>query len=290
MFWRRQALLTVRPTRLGIMRVFQPNDAAADTAQNGYRARRPARTGRAPTSRTALRSAGAGQHVLVSAGLPSCWTWPLSNSCQARHDRTRPHAAGVLRQRLGRSAMRARTPSTPTATPFGCSSPSPTRDRQGPSQLDIEDLDASRSGSSTTSRTIEEAASPPATPASRPSTPSSASPPTATPSTPRRSSRSWPSPARRPRPLHAPSSPVPRWTPSPPRQTSPPWCGRRDHVLLVVALRTGLRLSELTGLRCRDVKLGAAAHVKCLGKGRKRRDTPLDKATVALLRAWLVER
>src|SRR5207342_2981505 len=70
MFWRRQALLTVRPTRLGIMRVFQPNDAAADTAQNGYRARRPARTGRAPTSRTALRSAGAGQHVLVSAGRP----------------------------------------------------------------------------------------------------------------------------------------------------------------------------------------------------------------------------
>jgi len=48
---------------------------------------------------------------------------------------------------------------------------------------------------------------------------------------------------------------------------------RRDHVLLVVALRTGLRLSELTGLRCRDVELGATAHVKCLGKGRKRRDT-----------------
>ena len=68
------------------------------------------------------------------------------------------------------------------------------------------------------------------------------------------------------------------------------WCGRRDHVLLVVALRTGLRLSELTGLRCRDVELGATAHVKCLGKGRKRRDTPLDKPTVALLRSWLVER
>jgi integrase/recombinase XerD len=68
------------------------------------------------------------------------------------------------------------------------------------------------------------------------------------------------------------------------------WCGRRDHALLVVALRTGLRLSELTGLRCRDVDLGAAAHVKCLGKGRKRRDTPLDKATVVLLRSWLDER
>jgi integrase/recombinase XerD len=68
------------------------------------------------------------------------------------------------------------------------------------------------------------------------------------------------------------------------------WSGRRDHMVLALALQTGLRLSELTGLRCRDVELGAAAHVKCLGKGRKRRDTPLDKTTVSLLRAWLRER
>ena len=66
--------------------------------------------------------------------------------------------------------------------------------------------------------------------------------------------------------------------------------GRRDHVLLVLALQTGLRLSELTGLRCQDVELGTGAHVKCLGKGRKRRDTPLDKTTVSLLRVWLKER
>jgi len=66
--------------------------------------------------------------------------------------------------------------------------------------------------------------------------------------------------------------------------------GRRDHVLLALALQTGLRLSELTGLRCQDVELGIGAHVKCLGKGRKRRDTPLDKVTVSLLRAWLKER
>ena len=59
---------------------------------------------------------------------------------------------------------------------------------------------------------------------------------------------------------------------------------RRSH------LQTGLRLSELTGLRCQDVELGTGAHVKCLGKGRKRRDTPLDKTTVSLLRAWLGER
>ena len=63
-----------------------------------------------------------------------------------------------------------------------------------------------------------------------------------------------------------------------------------DGALLVVALRTGLRLSELTGLRCRDAHLGPAAHVKCLGKGRKRRDTPVDKPTARLLRSWLTER
>jgi integrase/recombinase XerD len=67
------------------------------------------------------------------------------------------------------------------------------------------------------------------------------------------------------------------------------WIGRRDHVLLAVALRTGLRLSELTGLRRQDVRLGTGAHLKCLGKGRKRRDTPLDKPTVKLLHAWMHE-
>jgi integrase/recombinase XerD len=68
------------------------------------------------------------------------------------------------------------------------------------------------------------------------------------------------------------------------------WSGRRDHALLVVALRTGLRLSELIGLRCRDVDLRTPAHIKCLGKGRKRRDTPIDKPTVKVLRSWLAER
>ena len=68
------------------------------------------------------------------------------------------------------------------------------------------------------------------------------------------------------------------------------WSGRRDHAMLVTALRTGMRLSELTGLRCQDAQLRSPAHLKCLGKGRKRRDIPIDKATVAVLRAWLIER
>ena len=68
------------------------------------------------------------------------------------------------------------------------------------------------------------------------------------------------------------------------------WCGRRDHALLSVAVQTGLRVSELTGLRGADVELGTGAHVRCRGKGRKERCTPLGTHTVALLRVWLQER
>src|SRR4029453_16529076 len=49
------------------------------------------------------------------------------------------------------------------------------------------------------------------------------------------------------------------------------WTGRRDHALLLLAIQTGLRISELTGLTIADVSLGAGAHVHCLGKGRKER-------------------
>lgn len=68
------------------------------------------------------------------------------------------------------------------------------------------------------------------------------------------------------------------------------WCGRRDHALLSVAVQTGLRVSELTGLRIGDLEVGTGAHVRCRGKGRKERCTPLDKQTIALLRVWLGER
>jgi integrase/recombinase XerD len=68
------------------------------------------------------------------------------------------------------------------------------------------------------------------------------------------------------------------------------WIGRRDHALLVTAIQTGLRVSELTGLRCQDVNLDKGAHVRCLGKGRKQRCTPLTTNTIAVLRVWLQER
>jgi len=68
------------------------------------------------------------------------------------------------------------------------------------------------------------------------------------------------------------------------------WLGRRDRTLLLVAAQTGLRVSELTGLRCQDVVLCSGAHVRCQGKGRKERCTPLRKDAVAALRSWLRER
>jgi integrase/recombinase XerD len=66
--------------------------------------------------------------------------------------------------------------------------------------------------------------------------------------------------------------------------------GRRDHLLLAVGIQTGLRVSELTGLTWADVAFGVGAHLRCDGKGRKERCTPLTKSTTKLLAASLSER
>ncbi len=68
------------------------------------------------------------------------------------------------------------------------------------------------------------------------------------------------------------------------------WIGRRDHALLRIAIDTGLRVSELIQLRYSDLTLGQGAHVRCRGKGRKERCTPLSSASVRVLEAWLRER
>jgi integrase/recombinase XerD len=65
------------------------------------------------------------------------------------------------------------------------------------------------------------------------------------------------------------------------------WIGQRDHAFLLTAVQTGLRLSELTSLRQQDVSLGAGAYVRCEGKGRKERCTPLAKPTATVLDAWI---
>ncbi len=66
--------------------------------------------------------------------------------------------------------------------------------------------------------------------------------------------------------------------------------GRRDHAILLIALQGGLRVSEITGLRCCDVVIGTGAHILCEGKGRKQRTTPLRRETAKVLESWLKER
>lgn len=67
------------------------------------------------------------------------------------------------------------------------------------------------------------------------------------------------------------------------------WLGRRDHAFLLVAVQTGLRVSEMTGLTREDVVLGTGAHLRVIGKGRKERCTPLARSTRAVVKAWLRE-
>lgn len=67
------------------------------------------------------------------------------------------------------------------------------------------------------------------------------------------------------------------------------WIGRRDRTFLLTAVQTGLRVSELIGLRIEDVVLGTGAHVKCSGKGRKQRCTPLQRKTADVVASWINE-
>lgn len=67
------------------------------------------------------------------------------------------------------------------------------------------------------------------------------------------------------------------------------WAGRRDRTWLITAVQTGLRVSELTNIKRKDIELGTGAYVYVIGKGRKERYTPLTRETVNALRAWMEE-
>jgi len=67
------------------------------------------------------------------------------------------------------------------------------------------------------------------------------------------------------------------------------WSGRRDHAFILAAVQTGLRVSEMTGLKREDLILGTGAHLRVIGKGRKERCIPIAKSTLVVLKAWLRE-
>ncbi len=68
------------------------------------------------------------------------------------------------------------------------------------------------------------------------------------------------------------------------------WGGRRDRTLLLLTIQTGLRVSELIGLNCEDIVIKNGCHIRCKGKGRKERCTPLRTETIEAARLWLPER
>jgi site-specific recombinase XerD len=67
------------------------------------------------------------------------------------------------------------------------------------------------------------------------------------------------------------------------------WIGRRDRALLLLAIQTGLRNSEIVSLTRQNVQLGTGAHVRCLGKGRKMRCTPIQTDAVKVIKLWMAE-
>jgi len=68
------------------------------------------------------------------------------------------------------------------------------------------------------------------------------------------------------------------------------WIGQRDYALLLTMVQTGLRLAEVTSLTDADVQLGSGPHIRCIGKGRKERCTPLTKSAASVLRSWMARR
>jgi site-specific recombinase XerD len=67
------------------------------------------------------------------------------------------------------------------------------------------------------------------------------------------------------------------------------WIGRRDRVMLLVAIESGLRVSELTALKVSDVVLSKSGYLCCEGKGRKQRSTPITSSTASVLKTWMTE-
>lgn len=65
--------------------------------------------------------------------------------------------------------------------------------------------------------------------------------------------------------------------------------GRRDHLMLSLFYTTGIRVSELTNIRVKDISLVEPKTVKVLGKGNKIRYVPLVKQVLVPLRAYLKE-
>lgn len=65
------------------------------------------------------------------------------------------------------------------------------------------------------------------------------------------------------------------------------WIGRRDHNLILFAIETGFRLSEIIFLTWKDIRIVEHyGYVRCVGKGRKEREVILSKVLARILKSW----
>ena len=64
------------------------------------------------------------------------------------------------------------------------------------------------------------------------------------------------------------------------------WNGLRDHAMFTALYNTGVRVSEVTGMKISDLSLGSGS-IRIHGKGRKQRVMPRWQSTVKLLKNWL---
>lgn len=67
------------------------------------------------------------------------------------------------------------------------------------------------------------------------------------------------------------------------------WVGRRDHVMIDLCIRTGIRVSELVSLKTENVFFGKSPYISVMGKGRKERSIPLDRPFAKKLLKWCGE-
>jgi integrase/recombinase XerD len=65
------------------------------------------------------------------------------------------------------------------------------------------------------------------------------------------------------------------------------WAGQRDRAMFTLLYNTGARVSEIINLRIGDLVLDVSPVAHLLGKGRKRRSTPLWKTSASVMRSWV---
>lgn len=64
--------------------------------------------------------------------------------------------------------------------------------------------------------------------------------------------------------------------------------GLRDYVIILLLYTTGIRVSELTGIKVKDISLTEPCTIKIHGKGNKGRYVPLVKTAIPHIRKYLV--